>query len=350
MIQLFVIGDIEKTRGELFPLLKPFIKNKDFTDTERIKLYGISEKDFKITETIKDANYLVLPMSWNYYEANKKTEEITQLIQEKRFQDKRILSFTSGDFGVKTPYLKNLFVFRCNGEKSKLNSNNLGLPVFIEDPLFQYFKTDTITIRNYIERPTIGFCGQANGSLFLEFKEVTRSFLRNIQFSFGLRKLLPQPLFSTSKLRHYLLHQFIKSDEVNSNFIFRKKYRAGVTNQKDKEKTTQEFYDNLQCSDYVLCVRGGGNFSVRLYETLALGRIPIFVNTDCLLPLDNTINWKEHVVWVEESERKYIAEKVNDFHSNLTTKDFIDLQQKNRSLWKEKLNLKGFYNTIFHEI
>ncbi len=350
MIKLFIIGEVEKNRGEIFPLLKPFLKNKGFTDEERIKLYGISEKDFSLVNTIEEADYLVLPMSWNYYASKYKMAEIMQEIQQDIFQNKKILSFTSGDFGVKTPTFKNLLIFRCNGEKSKLDSNNLGLPVFINDPILRYFSTDKITVRPYNTKPTVAFCGQANGDFIHVCKEITQTIVRNLRFRVGLRDGLPQPLLSTSSLRYALLHKLLKDNAIISNFIFRKKYRAGVSNQKEREKTTREFYDNIQTSDYVLCVRGGGNFSVRLYESLAMGRIPIFLNTDCLLPLDASVNWKNYVVWIEYSERNNIAKKVKDFHSNLTSKEFIELQHRNRSLWKEKLDLQGFFNNIFYEI
>ena len=114
--------------------------------------------------------------------------------------------------------------------------------------------------------------------------------------------------------------------------------------QKESHRTTLEFYENINSSDYVVCVRGAGNFSVRFYETLAMGRIPIFVNTDCALPLENEIDWKKHVVWIERKEIKHIAEKVKDFHSALSSNDFIDLQNANRTLWNERLTLNLFQN------
>ena len=129
-------------------------------------------------------------------------------------------------------------------------------------------------------------------------------------------------------------------------FILRKKYRAGITTNKHTHKTTLEFYDNLKNSDYVVCVRGAGNFSIRFYEALAMGRIPVFINTDCALPFDNEIDWKKHVVWVEYNERHEVAEKVADFHRVLSEKDFIDLQLANRKLWEERLTLRGFFNNF----
>ena len=72
---------------------------------------------------------------------------------------------------------------------------------------------------------------------------------------------------------------------LTTNYILRSKYRAGVSREKDPFHPSRlEFVNNILGSDYTVCMRGGGNFSVRFYETLSLGRIPVFIDTDCLLP------------------------------------------------------------------
>src|SRR5262249_13911890 len=63
-----------------------------------------------------------------------------------------------------------------------------------------------------------------------------------------------------------------------------------------------EFRENVLDSHYVLCPRGGGNWSYRFYETLCLGRIPVFFNTDCALPYESLIKWRDYCVWVEGDE------------------------------------------------
>ena len=73
----------------------------------------------------------------------------------------------------------------------------------------------------------------------------------------------------------------------------------------------------------------------------------MFINTDCSLPLDEVIPWKEHVVWVEYRERHRVAQKVTEFHQALSETDFIALQQANRNLWKDYLTLGGFFKTFF---
>ena len=74
-----------------------------------------------------------------------------------------------------------------------------------------------------------------------------------------------------------------------------------------------------------------------------MGRIPVFVNTDCLLPLENQINWQNHCVWVESNDSKTIIERIQSFHRKLPESDFKKLQYSNRKLWVDKLTFHGFF-------
>ena len=115
-------------------------------------------------------------------------------------------------------------------------------------------------------------------------------------------------------------------------------------------KVKKEFFDNIINSDYSLATRGKGNFSHRLYEILCCGRIPLFVNTDCVLPFENQINWKEHCIWVEYKDIKYFDKIINEFHNSIDSNSFIRMQQSNRILWKEWLSPEGFYLKIINNI
>ncbi|CAM3436758.1 exostosin domain-containing protein [Aequorivita lipolytica] len=336
-------------RGLLFPLLKPFIKAEGFTDAQRIASYGVSEKDFEFTELLEEADLVVLTMAWNYYVQTNQIKKATDFVEHCKTLNKKVITFNAGDFGVKIPYFNNLIILRLSGYKSKFTENEYALPAFISDPLKKYYQTDSVFERPYLSKPVIGFCGQANASHFNAAKEVINTFLRNIKNLIMRSKEEPQQLLSTSFLRASVLKTLQESYDVETNFIIRKKYRAGVTTNKDSHKTTLEFYDNLRDSDYVVCVRGAGNFSVRFYETMAMGRIPIFINTDSSLPFDNLIEWKKKVVWVEHKERDQVAKKVKEFNDALSKEDFIDLQLANRKLWEERLTLSGFFKTLFND-
>ncbi len=93
-------------------------------------------------------------------------------------------------------------------------------------------------------------------------------------------------------------------------------------------------------------MRGIGNFSVRFYETLAVGRIPVLLDTDCLLPLDKIINWEKHCVILNESEYKSLGNMVVNFHNDLSNHEFIEIQKANRKLWEDYLTRHNFFKII----
>jgi hypothetical protein len=330
----------------VFPLLKPFIKNKGFTDAERKALYGLSERDFEFVAEMEKADIVILPMAWNYYLKTNQENLAIAFVKKCAAANKKVIALNAGDFGVKMPYLENLIILRLGGYKSRFSNNEFALPSFISDPLKKYYQREEICIRPYRSKPVIGFCGQANGAVGNAVKEVGSTCLRNSKTYLGLTNEEPQQLISTSYLRASILNTFRQADGVDTNFILRKKYRAGVTEKKDTHQTTLEFYDNLRDSDYVVCVRGAGNFSVRFYETLAMGRIPILIDTECALPLEDKLNWQNHIVRVPYSERHRATEKVSQFHHSLSESDFLALQQANRDLWCERLTLQGFFKSF----
>lgn len=334
-------------RAELFPLLKPFIKITPISVAKRQELYQVTENQITFVEDIKDAEVGVLTMSWNYYYKTNTIHVAKTYIKEANAAGKKVWSFMSGDFGVKLNLEGDYIVFRNSGHKSKLSSQHLGMPVFINDPLQEIYATAKFSLPMYHKQPIVGFCGQANSSLLQSQKEIAIRSIHSIKYIVKKTQNTPQPIQSTSLIRAKLLQQLELASGVEANFIKRKKYRAGVEgNKRWQHQTTKAFFDNIIDSHYVLCVRGGGNFSVRFYETLAMGRIPIFVNTDCLLPLDDKINWKKHCVWVEYCERKQLAQKVIQFHQQHTQTSLFELMQANRKLWEEKMRIGNFFKTF----
>ena len=89
--------------------------------------------------------------------------------------------------------------------------------------------------------------------------------------------------------------------KINTSFIKRKYYWGRDKKSKNnKEALRHDFFNNIISTDYTVCVRGTGNFSARLYETLALGKIPIFFNTDSVLPFNEKIDWNDHMVVIPQ--------------------------------------------------
>ena len=330
-------------RGHVFPLLKAFIKGKYFKDAQRKELYGVSDADFKIVDKIEDAQVVILTMSWNYYAETNQTDIAYALVSEANRYNKKVWSSNAGDFGVKLPYFQNLIVYRQGGYVSNKQLGNYGIPPMINDYVIKYKIEDTYLINEYSVKPIVGFCGQTNISKRNALKEMTHQAIRNLYSLLGFSFWEKQHILSTSYLRATLLKRLEENTAIDSCFIKRKQYRAGVTKHKETHDTTKEFYNNILESQYVLCVRGAGNFSVRFYETLMMGRIPLYVHTDGYLPLNEEVDWKAHVVWVDYKDRHNISEILLDFHKKLDQERIVSLFKKNRKLWKDKLTLAGFF-------
>lgn len=301
--------------------------------------------DFSSFENIKDVDFILLPSTWHFYLDSKKIILAQKIINQFESYHKKYIIFSSGDYTVDNSF-NNCVIIQSSAFKSRdgLNGNKLlALPAFIDDYLNLYCQGN-IAFRKYKKKPVVGFCGQSNGNWLDYTRRRAHIIDLNLRYKLGLVKWEP-PKIEPTRFRFKILQNIASSDKLEANFILRTKYRAGYTPQiKDPYHSTRlEFVNNIIDSDYTVCVRGGGNFSVRFYETLALGRIPIFVNTDCVLPFDEMINYKEYMVWVEEDELAFINQKILDFHNSLNQTKFNELQRACRNLWETYLTRDGFF-------
>lgn len=336
-----------KRRGRLFPFLKPFIKRGTYTDEERQLHYDISERDYKCVSTIAEADIVILTMDWNYYVENGKTNLADSLVKECEQASKPLFIIINGDYGYPIPDYANSLVLRLNGEKSKFSKNHLGVPAFIGDPLKIYYNTSNLFLRAYRQYPTIGFCGQAINSKIQYITDIGKAIIKKGFHEIGVYSKLPQKIQSTTYNRYRYMRRISDCKKLRTNFIFRDKHVGGINKKSGNPVLIKEFYDNIRDSDYTVCYRGAGNFSIRFFETLAMGRIPIFIDSDCFLPLEDKINWKEHCVWINEKEIDQINNKIIEFHNSLGEEAFKELQFTNRQLWEDKLRFGGFFKALF---
>ena len=77
-----------------------------------------------------------------------------------------------------------------------------------------------------------------------------------------------------------------------------------------------------------------------------MGRIPIFIDTDCILPFYEHINWEKHLLIVPWSDRFHIPDILKEFHNGLREQDFKKIQIENRKLWLQKLQPRWILNNL----
>lgn len=295
------------------------------------------------------AEIYMLPYAWNFYLEENQINLVKEELEKAKKLRKKLVVFSFGDFTANIPF-EDVFIFESCGYRSRRKQRNqeiFGYPVIIEDYLNRY-ANNLLNLRSKTEVPVVGFCGQADGT-WLDFTlRGIRHYIRWLLFLTGFRKWEPPP-FETTRFRKKILDRIKLNPNIESNFVLRRKYRAGYwAPKKDPFHITRmEFVNNILSSDYTVCMRGGGNFSVRFYETLSLGRIPIFVDTDCVLPFDDEIDYRKHFIWVEENEIPSIDKKILNFHSTLSPSEFQQLQVECRNLWIRYFSWEGFYSNLY---
>lgn len=268
-------------------ILAPFVDEfkKD------IRFEEIWNDDSNELTNIEDCDYVVMPYKWNKNNSNN-----SKVINEAIKHNKKVLIFHIDD-SDEDINVDNSIVFRTSFYKSNQKEYEKAMPCF---------KIDTFK-EEYIIDPklSIGYCGQL-----------------------------------ITPIRKRIINE-LKNSNIKTDFILRTVAWPMIEPHKTKDGVMVEFYNNMENNIFNLCLRGGGNFSYRLYETLMMGRVPVIVNTDLVLPFDDIINWNEHVVMIEEGEN--IEDKIIQFYHN---NDMNGIQKKNREFWEEYISPKGFIKNI----
>lgn len=179
---------------------------------------------------------------------------------------------------------------------------------------------------------------------------IARTVLRNVGCRLGWVAEEPDALYPASRLRACALRRLETSPKVRTRFLVRTRYRAGATEGVHREQTTREFYENIAQSHYTLCVRGGGNFSKRFYEVLAMGRVPVLVDTESLLPFENRISWDKYIIRVPMAELKTLPDRVAEHYGQARREGLAKFGRRNRDLWKEWLSFGGFHRHLLEEV
>ncbi|WP_123803334.1 exostosin domain-containing protein [Flavivirga aquatica] len=297
---------------------------------------------YELTDTIANCDIVVFPIDYNsFYKFNKAFKNLND--EAKKYK-KRIWIYTSGDYGF-TVYIPNSYNFRLGGFNSKLDSNTFILPSFINDPYKNVLKQSFLTLEKKT-KPNIGFVGHSQSGLIKFVKEYLSYLKSNLKRKFENKLEDKQTFYPSSIKRARYLGILTRNKKIDTDFILRNNYRGGVKNKIEKEQSTKEFYENMYNSAYTFCSRGVGNFSVRFYETLAMGRIPVLLNTDCRLPLENKIKWEKHIVIIQENKSNTLAQKILEFHESKSNLEFQALQKSNRMLWETHLRRDAYFIKI----
>jgi hypothetical protein len=143
----------------------------------------------------------------------------------------------------------------------------------------------------------------------------------------------------TGSLTHPLRNKLYESYKNDNDFHFKIKEWELVT---DKQNISC-FMDNMSRSFFSLCPRGFGKTSFRLYESMQLDSIPIYVYDQKWLPWEDEIDWNNLIISISENEINNIKNKIN----NIDTEKMISYKNE---IFQHFFTYDGVYNNIIKSL
>jgi hypothetical protein len=151
---------------------------------------------------------------------------------------------------------------------------------------------------------------------------------------------------STYPLRQEWLDKIKSSSKVICDFITRDRFFFMYKeNPAVMNEYNNEFINNMKYSEFCFCPRGTGNFSIRFYEALHNGRIPVLLNTDTVLPLEQQIDYKNICVFSNNIDT--LPDDVIEFSK---THDLLEVQRLCKETFNKYFHWDKLAETMFSEI
>ena len=324
----------------LYPFWGPIPEPPGDPDENRFARYLELGKELFVFTSKEESEAFLLPVAWELLDDKRGAH---RLAEEAARHNKPLIIFYCSDATDAIP-IDNAIIFRTSGFRSSRKPNEFGLPGWSRD--FLSYNSDKFSVRQKENRPSVSYCGyidfQGVRGFLTEAVRLSNAgrFVKNLLLNGEVRLFAEE-----ARLRGKAVRRLRASTKVEPHFVLRKGFRGEGLD--DKKAARLEYADNLMNADYALVVRGAGNFSYRLYEVLSCGRIPVFVDTDCILPFDHLIDWKKFMVWVDSDKLEDLENIILEFHQKLAPEEFERLQLSIRKLYENWISPLGFFRNLW---
>ncbi|EAZ82407.1 exostosin domain-containing protein [Algoriphagus machipongonensis] len=330
MVKLF-IGEGDFKSNPLFEIFQ-------YEENGSIGISPLAKPFFRKVEEAQDADWLLMPVFITSLTSPKGQELIKEFVNLGKKCQKPVGVFSNSDY-LTDPGSKDVWIFSPGTYRSI--QNLVELPAVIPfDPVEKWFKGDWRPL-DKSKSNSLGFCGQATLHPLKALKDYLKLSQVRKEIDRGISPFLYVPFFLPVWERGRLLKNLSKHKSLKTDFVLRQKYRGGYGSEEHAIKTEREFFENIEKNLFTLCLRGSGNYSVRFYQTLAMGRIPVLIDTDSNLPYEDVIPYQDLIVKVPYSERTEVGSAIQKFLEGKSDEDLQKIQSKCRQVWKDAFQPPG---------
>jgi len=211
-----------------------------------------------------------------------------------------VMVFHITDYSDPLDIPKSVIYFRTSLYKSKQKHNEFILP-YIWEPI----NNESNIYLSKTTKPIVGFCGQV------------------------------------LRTRQLTLDTFAYNQNFTTNYLIRSQFWGGKPND---TILIEEFKQNILSSHFTICDRGNGNFSMRFYQVLSAGRIPVFIDSDMSLPFEDEIPWS--TITVSAKTPLELIRKTKQFYES---NDIEAAQKKCKHIYDNYFRPDKYMELIFNK-
>lgn len=324
---------------------------------------GEASLDFlRVVSRPAEADFLLFPHKYSSLKKIPKRDAnmlISHFVKLAETHKKKILIFALAD-SDKHIDIPHSIIFRYSQYGYKKRNNEIMMPPYtahIRSPKLSDYRRRAwkrITVREKYSMPTVSFCGWAGFSNPYDWLVYGFSlFIANVKAYIFLNQhaLLHKPGIY---FRRKSVQALKESTALHANFIMRKSFSAQIgfdgRRRINPEVAEKEHVESITNSDFILSAKGNANEAMRFYEALSLGRFPVLINTDKVLPLEDYIDYTKIVVTVDYARIIEDTEQaILDFYNSLTNEEFQKRQQMAREAF-ELLRPGSFLKIVLTEL
>jgi hypothetical protein len=275
---------------------------------------------FNWTNELHGSDFVLVPHLWNDI---KNDREYSRYLGELS-NSRTLVIFNLGDKSENIP-LKNFIQLKNFTHPWQARINTIIIPYNVRNRDF--------VPRIWKKKPDVsfvGFCPKFSARTLMSFSP--KSFFHPIKSSVYVNRNL-----GIERLKNF-------SEKIQVKLLLNNNY-AAFSGNSEAELQIKNYNQSLAMTDYVFCPRGFGNGSMRLYEVLSAGRIPIIPETDSGFPLTYVDPFFTNSALIV----KYFSNWENKILSHWETLEhnYLNLQIDNYRFYNDHLAIEKYLRKLF---
>lgn len=147
----------------------------------------------------------------------------------------------------------------------------------------------------------------------------------------------------TSGLRGRLFDQLLSVAARDGALLRRTTSLFGAMADPKSDKAKAAYADDIRRSQFVLCPRGNGHSSVRLFEVMEAGRVPVIISDALVLP--SCVDWPSCSIRISERQLAHAPDIIAARRD-----DFSTLASAARAEWERCFSPQRLLHTLCSEI